>query len=166
MLPDISKLASRWLSGAQSAWPFFLIAVLVAVLIGYQLAAYRLQPLTPPFTFTNGTSTIEASGAWHGAHASTPNAAKIFCWFPVNSCQVTVAELIPDGFHNRLELNDTEFDIVQLSDATLTAMASSTDPCRTEILRIDRKDRHATLSVGPTNGSSACDAPLTATLGD
>jgi hypothetical protein len=167
MLPDVSKLASRWLSGAQSAWPLFLIAVVFAALVGYELAAYRLRPTSPPFTFANGTSTIEASGAWHSAGALTPNATSIFCWFPASTCSVTVAELLTKSARSSLQLHNTEFDITQLSDATLAGTASTTDPCYVETLRIDRAAHAVTLATGPSGAAQCAGTPTkTATLGE
>jgi hypothetical protein len=120
MLPDISKLTKRWLYDARLAWPLLVATTIVAATLGYRLASRSQQPLPPPFAFTSSTSTIEASGTWHTSGSSLPNATKIFCWFPVNSCQVTVAELVPDGAQTRFQLLDTDFDIMQLSDASLT----------------------------------------------
>src|SRR5947209_6857579 len=105
MPPAMSVHTKRWLAGVRSSWPQLLIALIAAFLIGYHLAPRTLQPLTPPFAFTNGTSTIEARGAWHTSGASTPNATNIFCWLPVGSCDVTVADLVPAGTHSRLQLN-------------------------------------------------------------
>jgi hypothetical protein len=166
MPPGILEPVRRWFSGAQSAWPVFLIGLLAAFFLGHHLTPQTLQPLTPPFAFTNGTNTIEASGAWQKADTSAPNATKIFCWLPANSCQVSVAQLVPDGSRSRFQLSDQSFDIRQLSDATLTATASSTNPCQVQTLRIDRKRQSATLSVGPTKTTKCTATPTqTATLG-
>jgi hypothetical protein len=166
MPPEFLRPVRRWFTGAQSAWPAFLIGLLAAFFLGYHLTARNMQPLTPPFTFTNGTSTIEASGAWQMPGTSAPNATKIFCWLPANSCQVTIAQLVPDGIRSRFQLSDQSFDIRQLSDATLTATASSTNPCRVQTLRIDRKRQSATLSVGSTQTTKCAGTPaLIATLG-
>jgi hypothetical protein len=160
-----ASLIERWSSGLRAAWFPIILLVALGLVFGRQLSAP--QPvLTPPFAFSNGTSTIQATGAWHSAGASTPNATSIFCWFPATSCQVTVAEIVADGASSRLQLADTEFDITQLSDATLTATSKNTDPCHVESLRLDRKARTATLIVGPSGAATCAQAPtLTATLG-
>ena len=167
MRSDMSALAQRSLAGARAAWPLFLATTLLAATLGYQLEKQLSQPLTPQFEFSNGTSTIQASGAWHTSSAPTPNATNIFCWLPANSCDVSVASLVVDGSRERIQLTDKSLDITQLSDTSLTATASSTDPCHVESLHIDRKARTATLSIGPSHKATTCagTATLTATLG-
>jgi hypothetical protein len=140
----------------------------LGVLLGYQFAPRSLQPLTPPFAFSNGTETIEASGAWHVSGSNIPNATRIFCWFPANSCQLTVAELVPEGDRQRFQVVETIFDITQLSDTSLTATASSTDTCQHETVRIDRAAQTVTLSVSRPSDEVACLSveAFTATLGN
>ena len=160
------EVTRRWFDAAQTAWPLFFIIVLAASLFSYQLGSRNSTPLPPPFAFTNGTTTIKASGAWHTPGSSIPNATNIFCWFPANGCQVTVAELARDGTRARLRLTDKEFDIIQLSDATLTAVATSTDSCHVQTLRIDRNAHAVTLSVGSNQTATCAGTPVqTATLG-
>jgi hypothetical protein len=165
-MPSPASLIQRWASSLRAACLPIFFFVALAFLLGH-LTASAEPPLTPPFTFTNGINTIEASGAWRSTGAATPNSTKIFCWFPVNSCQVTVAEFIPDGLHNRLQLTDTELDITQLSDEALIATASTTDPCYLEMLRIDRTARSVTLTTGPSGAAQCAGTPTkTATLGE
>jgi hypothetical protein len=166
MPPELLGPVRRWLAATQSAWPVLLIGLLAAFFLGYHFAPRTLEPLTPPFAFTSGTSTIEASGTWHSPGYPLTNATSIFCWFPVNSCQVTVADLLPDGGRSRLQLTEHSLEIVELSDASLMATASSTDPCHVESLRLNRKARTATLAVGPSETAS-CPGIMTktATLG-
>jgi hypothetical protein len=160
-----ASLIERWSSGLRAAWFPIILFVVLAFVIGSQLSPS--QPiLTPPFAFTNATSTIDASGAWQMPGTSAPNATKIFCWLPAHSCQVTVAQLVPDGSRSRFQLSDQSFDIRQLSDATLTATASSTNPCQVQTLRIDRKQQSATLSLASTQTTKCTATPTqAATLG-
>lgn len=165
MFGGTSRVVGGWLFGLRNAWPLIVLFVVLAFLLGRHVARFP-APLTPPFNYSNTSSTVELSGTLRMAGASPPNATQIFCWFPANSCQVTVAELIPNGAGTRLELNDTEFDIRQLSDASLTATASTTDPCRAEILHVDRANRSATVSVGPSDARRCPNIQtVTATLG-
>lgn len=165
MPPKISELTTRWFAGARSAWPLFLATSLLTAAIGYHIAPRTLQPLPPSFAFANSSTTIEAIGTWNTSGKSFANATKIFCWFPVSTCQVTVAQLLPDGAHSRFRLTDQSFDIMQLSDAALTATASSTDPCHVQTLSIDRMMQRATLSIGPIQTSTCAGTPTqTATL--
>lgn len=167
MPPGISDFVQRWLAGARAVWPLITLIIALAFLLGYQTSLRTQQPLTPPFAFTNGTSTIQARGTWRTSAAAAPNATSIFCWLPINSCQVTVASLLPDGSRARLQLTDRDLDITQLSDVSLTATASSTDSCHVETLHIDRNAHTATLSVGPSAKATTCAGitTQTATLG-
>ena len=150
-MPPATSLTTKIASTAVAA-------ALIGVAIGYQLAAYRLQPLAPPFAFTNATSTIEASGAWMVEGNDVSNATGIFCWLPGNACQVVVAELVPDGSRSRFKLVEKSLSIVQLSDTSVTATSTSTDPCQVETLHIEREARTALLSVGPSDASGC--API------
>ena len=146
-----------------------LVFAALSALLGYQLAPRTEQPLTPPLTFSNATTTIEATGSWNIPGSNIPNATRIFCWFPSNSCQLAVAELVPEGNRARFQLVEKVLDIVQLSDATLTATASTTDACQRETLHIDRTAQTATLSVGGgalQDGVCVGNEVLTATLGN
>src|ERR1700704_2468208 len=119
-MPADMSFVRRWTVSLRAAWvPIVLLGVL-AFLLG-RLISPADSPLTPAFAFQNGSTTIEISGAWRTFGADTPNATSIFCWFPANTCSVSVAELVPEGTRRRLQLNGTEFDITQLSDASLTA---------------------------------------------
>ena len=143
------------------------VSIALGGLAGYHLAPRALQPLTPPFAFTAGTDTIRATGSWNVSSSNLPNATSIFCWFPANSCQLTVAELVPEGDRQRFQVVETIFDITQLSDASLTATASSTNACQRETVRIDRAAQTVTLSVSRSSDDTACFGveALTASLG-
>jgi hypothetical protein len=165
MLPKISPRIRRWWLGTRMPLIVF-TAIALAFFAGHQLAVERLQPLRPQVEFSNTTDTIEASGAWKTTDSNVPNATGIFCWFPVNTCQLVVAELVPEGNRSRFKIVEKSLDIIQLSDATLTAASTSTDPCKVETLRVDRKAQSATLSVGPSHATGCSGVgTFTATLG-
>jgi hypothetical protein len=105
------------------------------------LRSGRIAPATPasPIRIQERQyPTIEASGAWQIDGSNVSNATGICCWLPGNGCQVVVAELVPEGNRSRFKIVEKSLTIVQLSDAALTATASSTNPCQLETLRVER----------------------------
>jgi hypothetical protein len=167
MRPDMSVHTKRWIAGARSAWPLLLAVIILGALAGYELASYRLQPLTPSFTFTSATDTIEVGGSLQYVDNNIPNATNIFCSFSANGCQIIVAELVPASDYPHFQVIGKLLNIIQLSDASLTAMASSSDPCQAEVVHIDRTARVVTLATRPSGATHCEGTPTkTATLGD
>jgi hypothetical protein len=166
MFSGIGSLARGWFAAVRSGWPLVLAIAFLAAGVAYTIAAPLGYPLVPEFTFSNRSDAVEASGTLQTADSNVPNATRIFCWFPVNTCDLVVAELVPEGSRSRFKIVEKSLDIIQLSDATLTATASSTDPCQVETLRIDRKAQSATLSVNPASDPAcAGGTTFTARLG-
>jgi hypothetical protein len=129
----------RWIVSTRGAWLPVVLLLALAYLLGRLTSP--TETLTPALAFQNGSTTIDVSGTWRAVGTDTPNATQIFCWFPANTCSVTIAELMREGTRRRLQLTGTELDITQLSDVSLTATASTTDPCAVLTLRIDRTAR-------------------------
>jgi len=162
MFPRIWSLVGRWSSSVRTPRLALILHTSLAILFGalvggflaYNTTTQSGAPLivTPPFSFQDGESTIEASGTLRSLGSAAPNAAHIFCWLPENTCDLTIAELVPQGPHEQFRVVQKLFDITQLSDATLTAI-SDTDPCQAATLRIDRQTRAVSLSVTPTIGA-------------
>ena len=156
MRTKIAEIPLRRLKGSEMAWPLFACTVMLTALITYRAATFFATPLTPDYTFSNNSNSVEATGALRVPDSNVPNAIRIFCWFPANLCQVTVAEIVPEGLRSRFKVVEKSFEITQLSDAKLTATASSTDVCQTETLAVERASQVITLSIGPAN--STCTA--------
>jgi hypothetical protein len=167
MSSDASPSAQRWLAGAAAAWPLIFAITVVGAAAGYILAPASSTIVGGEFTFSNTEDTIEATGTWQVAGTDgEPNATGIFCWFPANTCRVVVAEVVAEESGKRLKLIEKSFEIVQLSDQTLTARTTSADECQVETLHIDRIAQSATLSVAPSEISTCSNVPtFTAALG-